>query len=102
VSSEGYKATLEWGFWKYIKYLLFTILITGIIVWVLVRFGNIDLHVWAYHMANPALFVPEIIIVLGSAYVWHWSRNSESKKKQKRYRKHLDTILREAKGGDKD
>ena len=96
--SEGYKATLEWGFWKFIKYFTVFGIIIWIASWALTRIVNLDLMVWAWHLANWWIFIPETAVAMGAVYIWHWSRKSEKKKKQQAYREHLDRLVKEARG----
>ena len=70
---EGYRATIEWGFWKFIKYLIVPVIFAWFFSWIATRFINLDLLVWNWlvmvHTVYPWLVFPETAIALGSFYI---------------------------------
>jgi len=89
---EGYKATLEWGFWKYIKYFLVTIIVTWFASWGATRLGNLDLLLWnwlvAVHLANWWLFIIYSVTgpLVGYVFYWNWRKTREQKQRQQAFR----------------
>lgn len=101
--SEGYHSTLEWGFWKFIKYLVTVFVVAWVTSWLLTRFANLDVLTWnwlvAVHLANLWLFIPEAVAVLGTFAIIKLSRASEKRKRFARW-KRLQTELANEAGGD--
>ena len=93
---EGYRATLEWGFWKFIRYLITAVIVTALFVWAGVRFGDFDYKVWGWyvnlHLANLWLYIPEVTIICGSILIWKWDRNRKRKKMLSDFNKSIDAI----------
>jgi hypothetical protein len=85
---EGYKATLEWGFWKYVKYILLTVIVVWFTSWAVTRFTNLDLILWewlvAIHLANLWLFIPEGVVIAGvvAIGVWEYKRKKKTSLKE--------------------
>ena len=78
---EGYKATLEWGFWKFVKYLIVTTIISLIAGWALTRLAQLDILVAMWHLANPAVFIPETLCAMAVTYILYLNWKSNKKKK---------------------
>ena len=58
---EGYNATIEWGFWKFVRYVVTATIIGLTFGWVTTRYFNLDILVWNFHMANLWIFIPVVL-----------------------------------------
>ena len=99
---EGYRATIEWGFWKFIKYLIVPSVISWFASWIATRYFSLDTITWTWlvwiHLANPWIFIPETASVLGTFYIIKWSRASEKKSRQKRATDYIKKLYAEGGG----
>ena len=100
MSSEGYKATLEWGFWKFLKYLIRFSLTAWIASWVATRLFNLDIIVgnWLVvtHLANLWLFIPETAFIISSVYIYRWGRRAEKQDRYTRYKQHVQDLVKQS------
>ena len=98
MSGEGYKATIEWGFWKFIKYLIVPSILSWFGSWIATRFFNLDIiaAAWivAVHLANLWLFIPETVCIVGAVLIFRWGRKTEKQSKYKRYLAHMSELNR--------
>lgn len=99
---EGYKATLEWGFWKFIKYLIVVFAIAWTVSWATTRYLDFDILFWNWmytlHTTNLWLLIPEVTLIIGAVGIWKWDRYSQKKARYKRWKQTQDKILQD--GGD--
>ena len=90
----------ELPFWTLVKnYAKIAVVFYGL-GWILTRCANLDLLILSIQLQNLWLIVPEGVITLGTFYLWNWSRQSEKKKRQHKAKRDLQTLLKEAQGGE--
>ena len=96
MSGEGYKATIEWGFWKFIKYLIVPSILSWFASWIATRYFSLDIFVWnwlvAVHLANLWLFIPEATCIAGAVLIFRWGRKTEKKNRYKNYLNHMSEV----------
>lgn len=76
---EGYHATIEWGFWKVIKYFLILAAVCIVGTWIGTRLLNWDVAVVMYLWTNPVWFIPLTLIPAGALLIRSRMGNSKPK-----------------------
>jgi hypothetical protein len=89
------------GYLRAAKYFIQIFAIGYATCYILTRFVNLDFWLINLHLQNLWLIIPEGTTAFFSAWIWNWSRTSEKKKKQKQAKQDLQTLIRQAEGGEK-
>ena len=95
---EGYHATIEWGFWKFIKYIGGTALITALFTWASTRFFNLDYALAALYLANIWVTIPVAFTGFVAFLIWRRDKQQSKRREKQQAQAYLDGLKRKAGG----